>query len=63
MGRYGLAGSNGPREGKKIGPGAGNYFLFVFFCSFLFLVFKFEISNSNLSCGFQFKYAQYIMDA
>jgi hypothetical protein len=29
------------------------FFLFVFFCSFIFLVFKFAISNSNLSCGFQ----------
>jgi hypothetical protein len=33
-------------------------FSFLFFISISCSHFKFEISNSNLSCGFHFKYAQ-----
>jgi hypothetical protein len=54
MGCSGSIGRDGPREGEKSAQEQRTFFFFLFsFVHSYFLFFKFAISNSNLSCGFQ----------
>jgi hypothetical protein len=51
-------GSGPVQEGDSTQVSSGEFSFFLLFISISCFHFKFEISNSNLSCGFHFKYAQ-----